>query len=139
MAARQATARWNGTLREGNGVMRYGGYEGPYTYASRFEEGEGTNPEELVGAALAGCYSMFLAALISKENFTPTRIETTATVHLGTDDGPKITRIDLSCEGVVPGLKKERFAELAQTAKTKCPISRLCTGTEIHLTATLIG
>ena len=118
MATRQATAQWHGTLKEGNGVMKYGAYEGPYSFVSRFEDGEGTNPEELVGAAHAGCYSMFLSALISGENLTPTSVETTASVHLGDDDGPKITSIDLVCEAVVPGLEQGKFGELAQTIRT---------------------
>ena len=139
MATREATAKWTGTLKEGNGVMKFGAFEGPFTFASRFEEGEGTNPEELVGAAHAGCYSMFLSALISNEKLTPTSVVSTATVHLGEDDGPKITSIDLVCEAVVPGLDQAKFDELAQAAKEKCPISRLYAGTEINLTATLAG
>lgn len=139
MKTRQATAKWNGTLKEGNGVMKYGEVEGPFTFASRFEEGKGTNPEELVGAANAGCFSMFLSALISGENLTPTYVQTTASVHLGEDDGPKITSIDLECEAVVPGLDADKFAELAQTAKERCPISRLFAGTEINLSAKLVG
>lgn len=139
MATREATAKWTGTLKEGNGVMKFGTFEGPFTFASRFEEGEGTNPEELVGAAHAGCYSMFLSALISNEKLTPTSVVSTATVHLGEDDGPKITSIDLVCEAVVPGLDQAKFDELAQAAKEKCPISRLYAGTEINLTATLAG
>lgn len=137
MATRQATSKWNGTLKEGNGVMTYGAFKGPFTFASRFEEGKGTNPEELVGAAISGCYSMFLAALLGGENFTPTSIETTASVHLGDENGPKITSINLDCKAVVPGLDADKFIELAQTAKQKCPISRLYTGTEINLQAKL--
>jgi osmotically inducible protein OsmC len=139
MATRQATAKWNGTLKDGDGVMKYGAFEGPFTFASRFEDGKGTNPEELVGAAHAGCFSMFLAALISGDNLTPTSVETTASVHLGDDDGPKITSIDLNCEAVVPGLDEAKFSEYAQTAKEKCPISRLYAGTEINLTAKLVS
>jgi lipoyl-dependent peroxiredoxin len=138
MAIRNATAKWNGTLKEGNGVMKFGAFEGPFTFASRFEEGEGTNPEELVGAAISGCYSMFLSALLSGEDLTPTSIETTASVHLGDDNGPKITSIDLKCKAVVPGLDADKFAELAQTSKQKCPISRLYAGTEIILNAQLV-
>ena len=139
MKIRQSKAKWNGTLKDGNGVMRYGDVEGPFTFASRFEEGEGTNPEELVGAANAGCFSMFLAALISGDNYTPTYVQTTASVHLGEDDGPKITSIDLDCEAEVPGLDADKFDELARTAKEKCPISRLFAGTQINLTAKLVG
>ena len=138
MATRKATAKWNGNLKEGNGVMKYGHVEGPFTFASRFEEGKGTNPEELVGAANAGCFSMFLSALISEENLTPTYVQTSATVHLGEDDGPKITSIDLDCEAVVPGLNADKFAELAQASKEKCPISRLFAGTQINLSAKLV-
>ena len=139
MTTRKATSTWNGTLKEGNGVMKYGQVEGPFTFASRFEAGKGTNPEELVGATHSGCFSMFLAAILSKDRFKPNSIQTTASVHLGEDDGPKITRIDLDCEAEVPGLDATKFAQYAQTAKEKCPISRLFAGTEIKLSAKLIG
>ena len=139
MATRKATARWNGTLKEGNGVMKYGEVEGPFTFASRFQEGKGTNPEELVGAAHSGCFSMYLAAIISSDNYKPTSIQTTASIHLGDDNGPKITSIDLDCEANIPGLDAEKFAQYAQTAKEKCPISRLYAGTKINLSAKLIG
>jgi len=139
MATRKATARWNGTLKDGSGVMKYGDVEGPFTFASRFEEGKGTNPEELVGAAHSGCFSMFLAALLSGDNYKPARVQTTASVHLGEENGPKITSIDLDCEAEVPGLDADKFAQYAQTAKEKCPISRLFAGTKINLSAKLIG
>jgi osmotically inducible protein OsmC len=139
MATSKATSQWNGTLKEGSGIMKYGDVEGPFTYASRFEEGKGTNPEELVGAAHSGCFSMYLAAILSADNFPPTSVKTSASVHLGEDDGPKITSIDLNCEAEIPGLDAGTFAQYAQTAKEKCPISRLFTGTEINLTAKLIG
>lgn len=138
MAVRTSSATWNGTLKEGRGLLKVGtAYEGPFTFASRFEQGGGTNPEEMVGAAHAGCYSMFLSALISKESLTPESVETKATVHLGDDGGPKITSIELVCNAKVPGLDQDKFAELAQAAKEKCPISRLYAGTEIKLSATL--
>ncbi len=140
MAVRKSEATWQGTLKEGSGTMKLasGLYEGPFTFASRFEEGKGTNPEELVGAAHAGCYSMFLSALLSDKGFKPTRIHTTATVHLGA--GPAITRIELNCEATVPGLDAATFAGLAQQAKTGCPISKALTGVgEIVLTAKLVG
>jgi osmotically inducible protein OsmC len=139
MATRKATARWNGTLKDGNGIMKYGDVEGPFTFASRFEAGKGTNPEEFVGAAHSGCFSMFLAALLSGDKFEPVSIQTTASVHLGDEDGPKITSIDLDCEAEVPGLDADKFAQYAQTAKEKCPISRLFAGTKINLSAKLIG
>jgi len=139
MAIRHATATWRGTLKEGNGQMRITGFEGPYTFASRFEEGDGTHPEELVGAAHAGCYSMFLSALLSGKDLKPESIDTKATVHLGSDDtGPKITQIDLDCNAKVDGISEEDFQALAIDAKAKCPISRLYEGTLINLTATLL-
>ena len=137
MPTRTANAQWNGTLKEGHGVMKFGAFEGPFTFVSRFEQGDETNPEELVGAAHAGCFSMFLSALIGNEGLTPTRVETTASVHLGEDDGPKVTLIELACEAEVPGLAVDKFDELVAASKAKCPISRLLAGTEIRVTATL--
>jgi len=129
MTIRNAKALWKGTLKEGKGEMKFSNYSGPFTFASRFENGKGTNPEELVGAAQAGCYSMFLSALISGEGFTPQSIETTAAVTLGRDDtGPNITDITLVCNVSCEGLSKEKFDELAIAAKEKCPISRLYAG-----------
>ena len=139
MATRNATAVWTGTLKEGKGSMNFSNYSGPFTYLSRFEEGEGTNPEELVGAAQAGCYSMFLSALISGLKLTPERIQTTATVHLESDEiGPVISSIDLNCEVKCDGLSKEKFDELTVAAKGKCPISRLVAAADIKLTARLL-
>jgi osmotically inducible protein OsmC len=139
MATRTAKAKWNGTLKEGKGVMTFSNYNGPYTFVSRFENGEGTNPEELVGAAQAGCYSMFLSALISAEKLVPESIETTAKVHLGNDDiGPVITTIELDCQVKCPGLTEVKFEELAQASKEKCPVSRLYQGAQIKLKATLL-
>jgi osmotically inducible protein OsmC len=142
MTVRNAKALWNGTLKDGKGEMNFSNYSGPFTFASRFEEGDGTNPEELVGAAQAGCYSMFLSALISGEGFTPQSIETTAAVTLGRDDtGPNITDISLVCNVSCEGLSQEKFDELALAAKEKCPISRLYAGgtANIVLDATLSG
>ena len=138
MTTRTASAVWNGTLKEGKGVMKYGAFEGAYTYASRFESGEGTNPEELVGAAHAGCFSMFLSALMSKEGLTPDTVSTTAKVELGQDDGPKITSITLTCEAKVSGIEEAKFQELVAAAKAKCPISRLFAGTSINVEAKLL-
>ena len=139
MATRKATAQWTGTLKEGKGTMSYGAFEGPYSFASRFEESNGTNPEELVGAAHAGCYSMFLSALLSKQDLTPGSIKTTASVELGQDNGPKITSITLNCEAEVAGIEEAKFQELAKEAEQKCPISRLYAGTEITVNAKLIA
>ncbi|MCD4710754.1 MAG: OsmC family peroxiredoxin [Bacteroidales bacterium] len=140
MSIRKATSQWNGTLKDGKGTMNFSNYSGPFTFKSRFEEGTGTNPEELVGAAHSGCYSMFLAALISGEGLTPESVETTAKVHLGKDEtGPLVTTIELECNVKCTGLSQEKFEELAVAAKQKCPISRLVAAAEIKLSATLAG
>lgn len=139
MPARTAEAVWEGTLKEGHGTMRLGSglCEGPYTYASRFESGEGTNPEELIGAAHAGCFSMFLAALLSNNGYTPTRIQTRATVHLGA--GPTIHKIELDCQAEVPGIEEAQFQEFAQQAKTNCPVSKALAGIEEILLEARLG
>jgi lipoyl-dependent peroxiredoxin len=128
MAIRTASARWLGTLTEGNGVMRTGkgGYEGNYSFHSRFEEGEGTNPEELIGAAHAGCYSMAFSKTLADAGHPPTAIETTANVHLEKVDGKQtVTRIELATVGEVPGIDEAEFVKLAEVTKDACPISRL--------------
>lgn len=118
--------------------MRYGTYEGAYTFSSRFEEGEGTNPEELIGAAHAGCYSMFLSAQLTTAGYKPTRIHTTAQVYLERDElGPKITKIVLETEAEVPGLDEATFQEKAAASKQGCPVSRALAATEIELVARL--
>jgi osmotically inducible protein OsmC len=140
MTVRNASATWNGTLNEGSGSMKLGSglYEGPFSFASRFESGPGTNPEELIGAAHAGCYSMFLSALLSGDGFTPTSVNTTAAVHL--TDGPAISKIELTCRAEVPGLSADKFADYAAQAKDGCPVSKaLAAVDEIVLDATLVG
>jgi len=141
MPIRTAKAVWSGTLREGQGTMKLGSgptaYEGPYTFSSRFEEGAGTNPEELIGAAHAGCFSMFLSAVLTDAGYKPTRIRTTAKVHLGA--GPKITTIELDTEAQVPNLDEKAFLEFAETSKQKCPVSQALAGPEIKLTAKLVA
>lgn len=140
MPVRKANAVWKGTLREGAGTMQLGSgaYEGPFTYASRFEEGPGTNPEELIGAAHAGCFSMFLSALLTKAGFTPTSIETTATVHLGA--GPAITDIELNTTAVVPGIDQAALERFAAEAKAGCPVSKALAGVgNIKVEATLVS
>jgi len=140
MAVRNAEAVWQGTLKEGAGTMKLGSgaYEGPFSYASRFEEGPGTNPEELIGAAHAGCFSMFLSALLTNAGYTPTRVHTTAKVHLGA--GPAITLIELNTEAEVPNLDDNTFQEKAAAAKAGCPVSKALAGVgEIQLTAKLVG
>jgi osmotically inducible protein OsmC len=137
MTIRESSAVWNGNLTEGKGRMRLasGAYEGEYTRASRFEEGPGTNPEELIGAAHAGCFSMFLSAILSDANHTPTSISTSAKVHLGA--GPKITLIELSTVGKVPGIDEKTFLEFAEKAKKGCPVSQALAAVEIKLKAML--
>ncbi len=139
MSERTASALWKGTLKDGSGTMNFSNYSGPYTFASRFENGKGTNPEELVGAAHAGCYSMFLSALISGEGLNPESVSTDAVVHLGKDEtGPVITTIELTCRVSCAGLTEDKFNELAAAAKEKCPVSRLVSSADIRLDARLV-
>jgi osmotically inducible protein OsmC len=142
MAVRNAQAVWEGNLAKGKGTMRLGSgaFEGAYSFASRFEEGTGTNPEELVGAAHAGCFSMFLSAVLSDAGFVPNRVHTTATVHLEQVEGaPWITRIHLDCEADVPGVDQDTFNQKVQDSKTGCPVSKALRGVEISVNATLVG
>ena len=141
MPIRSASARWQGNLTEGSGTVKTGkgGYQGNYSFKSRFEEGEGTNPEELIGAAHAGCFSMAFSKGLADAGFTPTSVETVAKVHLDkTDAGMSVTRIDLETQGDVPGVDETTFQKLAEDAKANCPISRLLSpGAEITLSAKL--
>jgi osmotically inducible protein OsmC len=140
MAVRKSEATWRGTLKEGSGTMKLasGLYEGPFTYSSRFEEAAGTNPEELIGAAHAGCFSMFLSALLTNNGFKPTRIHTTATVHLTA--GPTISKIELNSEAEVPGIDAAKFDGFANQAKAECPVSKaLAAVPEVILNAKLVG
>lgn len=140
MPVRNGEAVWEGNLREGKGTVKFGPFEGPYTFASRFEDGSGTNPEELIGAAHAGCYSMALSADLGRADYTPTRIQTTANVHLERVDGKQtITRIELDTEAEVPGIDDKTFLEFAEGAKAGCPVSRALAGVEITLNARLVS
>ncbi len=141
MAIRTARAQWNGGLQDGKGTMALGSgaYEGPYSFASRFEEGKGTNPEELIGAAHAGCFSMAFAAALGKNGFAPRQVRTKATVQLmKKDEGFAITQIELDCEANVPGIDAAKFQEIAEGAKKGCPVSKALAGTEIRLKAKLV-
>jgi lipoyl-dependent peroxiredoxin len=141
MPVRTAEAQWKGSLQEGSGTMRLGSgaFEGPYSFASRFENGSGTNPEELIGAAHAGCFSMALSGALSRAGHAPTRVHTSARVHIERGDaGFSITRIELQTEAEVPGLDKETFRREAEAAKTDCPVSKALAGTEITLDAKLL-
>ncbi|HET9949745.1 MAG TPA: OsmC family protein [Longimicrobiales bacterium] len=142
MSIRNAQARWEGDLKAGKGIMRLGSgaYEGQYSYRSRFEDGPGTNPEELIGAAHAGCFSMAFSNLLAQAGHRPRRVETRARVHFGPVDGkPTISRIELDTEGDVPGIDAARFRELAEEAKAGCPVSRALAGVQIDLQARLVG
>ena len=140
MPVRTSTGTWHGSLKEGSGTVALGSgaFEGPYTFVSRFEEGPGTNPDELVGGALASCYSMFLANLLASAGSVPTRVHTEARVHLGRDDvGPAITSIELVGRAEVPGITPEAFAEQAAAAKAGCPVSMALKAVEVTLDAQL--
>lgn len=139
MPVRSAQANWQGTLREGKGQLKLGSgvWQGPYTYRMRFEDEPGTNPEELIAAAHAGCYTMFLSGLLSRNQTPAERLDCTAKVHLG--EGPSITKIELYLEGRVPGLDEAKFRELAEQAKAGCPVSKaLAAVPEIVLEARLV-
>lgn len=138
MTTRTSSAEWKGSLKNGSGTMKLasGAYEGAFTYDSRFQEGKGTNPEELIGAAHAGCFSMFLSSLLTDAGHVPTRIATTATVHLTA--GPTISLIELKTEAQVPGISEEEFQKKALEAKQKCPVSKVLAATEIKMSARLI-
>lgn len=142
MPVRTADAEWTGTLQEGSGHMSFGGgaFDGAYSFSSRFEEGAGTNPEELIAAAHAGCFSMALSGDLGKAGFTPERVSTSARVHIEKGDaGFSITRIELTTEAAVPGLDQGRFQEIAEGSKKGCPVSRALAGVpEISLTAKLV-
>jgi lipoyl-dependent peroxiredoxin len=140
MPTSTSSAMWRGNLKEGNGTMSVGPghYEGPYTYASRFESGKGTNPEELIGAAHAGCFSMFLSGVLTRNGFEPNEINTTANVHLVPGTG--ITKIELNVEASVPNVSDEQFADFAQQAKDGCPVSKaLASVGEITVNAQLVS
>lgn len=125
MAVSKASAKWTGTLKEGSGTMSgaSGHFSAPFTFVSRFEgAASGTNPEELIGAAHAGCFSMFLAAQLTTAGHPPTSIETTATVHLGA--GPALSKIELDTVAKVPGVSKEVFEEKVDFSKKNCPVSK---------------
>jgi len=140
MAVRKAEAVWQGGIRDGQGRVKLGSgaFEGPYSFASRFEDGKGTNPEELIGAAHAGCFSMALSAALGRAGHAPRRIVTTAQVHLEkSGDGFAIPRIDLRTEAEVPGIEPASFAKIAEDAKRNCPVSKALAGTNITLEAKL--
>jgi lipoyl-dependent peroxiredoxin len=142
MPLRSAQAVWEGDLKQGHGTVRLGSgaFEGAYSFLSRFENGTGTNPEELIAAAHAGCFSMALSNGLSQAGFPPKRVATTAKVHLEKGpDGFGIPQIDLTTEASVPGINEAQFREQAEKAKQNCPISKLLAAAKITLDAKLVS
>ncbi len=142
MPVRSASAVWEGTLIDGKGTMKMasGAYEGAYSFGSRFQEEPGTNPEELIAAAHAGCFSMALSGGLGKSGFNATRIATSARATLAkVGEGFQITRMELTTEAQVPGLDEETFQQHAAGAKENCPVSKALAGVEISLDAKLVG
>jgi len=140
MPTRSASARWEGNLASGKGNLQTatGSFSGSYSFPSRFESGEGTNPEELIAAAHAGCYAMALSHELDQAGFTPNSVSASADVHLEqVEGGFAITKIDLSCDADVPNIDDSKFQEIANAAKAGCPVSKALAGTEIGLNATL--
>ena len=141
MPVRTAEAEWKGNLREGQGTMKLGSgaYQGAYSFPSRFEEGQGSNPEELLAAAHAGCFSMAFSAGLTGAGFAPTRIQTTARVYIErVEGGFGITRIELDTVGEVPGVDSATFQAQAEAAKKNCPISKALAVEDIRLNARLL-
>lgn len=141
MPTRTSSAEWRGDLKHGDGTMKLGGgaFEGAYSFSSRFEEGAGTNPEELIAAAHAGCFSMALAGSLAEAGFEPKRIATTAKVSVEpSGDGFSITRSQLITEAEVPGIDAAEFQKQAAAAKAGCPVSRALAGVQITLEAKLV-
>jgi len=141
MAARTATAEWTGNLTEGKGRIKVQSatLDAPYDFRARTADGKGTNPEELIGAAHAGCFTMQLSALLGNAGFTADRLRTTARVHLEKQGaGFAIPKIELELEGTVPGLDAAAFQKHAETAKASCPVSKALAGVEITLKAKLV-
>jgi lipoyl-dependent peroxiredoxin len=140
MPIRSSKAEWHGALRDGHGHMSFGNgaYDGEFSFSSRFESGVGTNPEELIAAAHAGCFSMQLSGLLSKEGHPPRRISTVAKVRLDLGQGgADITAIDLETEGEVPGIDAATFTRMAEQAKEICPVSKALKAVKTSVKATL--
>ncbi len=140
MPVRRASAQWNGGIKDGKGTMKLGSgaFEGTYSFGTRFEDAPGTNPEELIGAAHAGCFSMALSLFLENAGHKPESIQTSAEVTIeSSGEGFKITRVALSTEAKIPGIDESTFQEQASAAKEKCPVSQALAGTEITLSARL--
>lgn len=142
MPIRKAEAIWEGSLREGAGELKVGSgaFQVPYSWGKRFADEPGTNPEELIAAAHAGCFTMAFSAGLGRAGFAPTRLHTAADVSFEKlDEGFRITRIDLMCQGQVPGIDEATFNEMAEDAKENCPISQALKAVEVHLSTRLLG
>ena len=140
MPVRKSSAVWTGGLKDGSGTMGLGSgaYQGAYSFGSRFEEAKGTNPEELIAAAHAGCFSMALAGALGRAGFQPQRVETEAKCHLEkAESGFKITRMELVTTAQVPGIDPAKFQEIANGAKESCPVSGALRALDIQLDARL--
>jgi osmotically inducible protein OsmC len=141
MATRNGSAEWRGDLEGGTGTLAVGegAFEGPYSFASRFEEGDGTNPEELIAGAHAACFAMYLSGILAGDGHTPERVRAQARVQIRNVDGaPTIARIDLDVEGSVPGLDADGFSDYARKAGDDCPVSRaLAAVPEVEVSARL--
>lgn len=141
MPTRNGHARWEGTLKEGKGTIDFanGAFTAPYSFSSRFEEGAGTNPEELIGAAHAGCFSMAFSLMLTQAGFTPGYVDTTAQISLTPKEGGgfRIAKSHLVCEAKVPGIDEATFQDLAGKAKAGCPVSAALSGLEITIDAKL--
>lgn len=142
MPTRKAHARWEGTIKEGSGQIDFGNgaFKGAYSFASRFEQGNGTNPEELLGAAHAACFAMAFSLILDKGGFKPHYVDATAHVTIVPQNGEfKITKSHLVCEAKVSEIDQKAFAQYAETAKLHCPVSQALAGTEITLEARLVA
>lgn len=136
MKTSKAQAQWKGSIKKGSGKMKLdgGAFEGPYSFGTRFESEPGTTPEELIGAALAGCYSMAMSLILDGEGFTPTTVDTKAEVDFGmVDDHPVIAGIRLYTKADIPGIDNAKFQEVAEKTKNGCPVSKALAGVEITL------
>ncbi|AWV89990.1 OsmC family protein [Bradymonas sediminis] len=142
MPTRKATAIWKGTIKDGSGTMKTesGAVDGKYSFATRFEDGTGTNPEELLGAASAGCFSMAFSLMLTEKGYNPTKIETVAEVAIKNAGGDiSIPTIALNCSAVIPGIEDAEFQQIAENARAHCPVSKALSGVKISLDATLEG
>lgn len=141
MSVRKANAVWKGTLGKGSGTMSLGSgsFSGAYSFSSRFENGKGSNPEELLGAAFAGCFSMALSMMLEQAGFPPDTIRTEASVTIDkVGEGFSITTVNLNTEGIVPGCSADVFLREANAAKSGCPVARALTGATVSLNARLV-